>query len=86
MTEQQTQLNRVETNIGKTIKAFFTGRLSGPMRQFRGDELRQFVNDNTNKTVAPASADRVMRSLRRQGVINYRLVSRSQSLYEALPA
>ena len=48
---------------------------------FTAENLRSFVGEGA----APASADRVLRALRQQGIINYRVVDRANSLYEALP-
>jgi hypothetical protein len=36
--------------------------------------------------IAPGSADRVMRALRQDGIINYKCLRRSESLYRILPA
>lgn len=49
-------------------------------REFHAKDLRAFVLGKVGQS-APASADRIMRQLRKQGVINYTLVSRTQSLY-----
>lgn len=75
---QAAQLARVSSNIEKSIIAFCERR-----RTFHGDELRQWVAVDTN--VAPASPDRVLRLLRKKKVLNYRVLSRSQSLYEMIP-
>jgi hypothetical protein len=45
-------------------------------------ELHDYIRKNAR--VAPASPDRVLRQLRKQGVIDYRVVSRSASQYEIL--
>ena len=44
-------------------------------------EQQQHYNYGT----APASADRVMRNLKKAGKINYEVVNRAKSLYVALP-
>lgn len=72
-TEQQHQLARVTGNIGQAIVAFFNRMHIG--QEFRAADLHNAVGG------APASADRVMRELRRMGQINYEVVNRSQSLY-----
>lgn len=73
-TEQTKQLERVTSNIGQAVLAFFRGMQTG--QEFRAAELYDSVQG-----CAPASADRVMRDLRRKGFIAYELVDRSQSLY-----
>lgn len=47
--------------------------------RFHAYELRDAV---TRADAAPGSADRGLRALRQQGVINYRVISRHDSLYE----
>jgi hypothetical protein len=82
-------------NLTQTIVEFWTLRMNGLTangaaitaenpRRFTANELRHAVNAR-NFGTAPASADRVMRSLRKAGKINYVLVNRAQSLYEAIP-
>jgi transposase-like protein len=74
--EQQENLERVSSRIGKSIIEFC--RSHG---RFHADDLRKWVIRETG-TAAPASADRILRDLRRRGVIGYRVVSRRESLYE----
>lgn len=74
-------LTRVALNIGQAIVQFWKLRIG---TVFTATELRQYVQKSYFGT-APASADRVMRNLRKQGKINYELVDRSKSLYRALP-
>lgn len=76
-TEQQRQLARVSTSIGAVIVDFFKSKKPGDL--FFASELHQFVADRAS--IAPSSADRVMRDLRQSGEIYYSLVSRSQSQY-----
>lgn len=75
--EQQKQLARVSGSIGSVIVDFFHSQSIGAT--FFAADLHNYVLERSS--TAPASADRVMRDLRKQRVINYTLVSRSQSLY-----
>lgn len=69
-------LDRVTSRIGAAIEDFKSQ--SGP--EFHADDLRRFVEARVGLS-APGSADRVLRSLRAQGRINYDVISRSRSLY-----
>jgi 1,6-anhydro-N-acetylmuramate kinase len=83
------QLERVGLNLNQAIVRFWEIKLkegtdypSGA--RFTATELRQYVQHH-NFGTAPSSADRVMRNLRKQGKINYALVNRAKSLYQAIP-
>lgn len=78
------QLARVALNLNETIVEFFKLRLSGLENRFTANDLRHYVNAK-NFGTAPASADRVMRNLKKEGKINYVVVNRSKSLYQAIP-
>lgn len=78
------ELERVGLNLNQVIVHFWQIRMSSPGRRFTANELRQYVQHH-NFGTAPASADRVMRNLRKQGKINYAVVNRSKSLYQAIP-
>lgn len=82
MDEQTENLSRVSGRIGYIITQFCDDRLAQGNPQFHMDDLRTFVDGQ--RTVAPASPDRVLRDLRKRKMVNYRVVSRSQSLYEVL--
>jgi hypothetical protein len=75
--EQDAQLQRVKGSIADTILEFFRLRRIGD--RFFAADLHRFVG--THAQVAPASADRVMRDLRKSGQVNYCVVSRSRSEY-----
>lgn len=79
--EQQENIERVAGRIDEAILNFWQGKLFGPDKQFHAADLHECVETMS----APASADRILRRLRQQKKLNYRIVSRSQSLYEALP-
>lgn len=80
MNEQTANITRVSANIAPHICHFLESHLN---QEFHADDLRQYVSERT--TIAPGSADRVLRDLRKRGVISYEVVSRSRSLYRALP-
>jgi hypothetical protein len=75
MPKPDEELNRVSSAIGRAILEF--ARVN---RTFHAEDLRRAVS--TVSVTAPASADRVLRDLRQRGLISYRVVSRTESLYE----
>lgn len=79
--EQQENLERVSECIGQPILDFFNNNGTGA--QFHACELHGYVGGRTGQ-LAPASADRVMRDLRKKKLLNYRIVNRKKSLYEIL--
>jgi hypothetical protein len=74
--EQGENLERVSSRIGKAIVQFCKEH-----RRFHADELRRHVIRETG-IAAPASADRVLRHLRQHKQLDYRVVSRRESLYQ----
>ncbi len=74
------ELQRVKNNIGDVVLNFVRYN-----RHFNAEELRNAVEASVGK-VAPNSPYRIMYELKRQGKINYRVVSRSKSEYEILAA
>ncbi len=78
-TEQQVNLDRVSGNIARIVADFCRGRLDDGRAEFRMVDLTTFVN--ARSTIAPDSAGRILRDLRRQKVIDYTVVNRAQSLY-----
>ena len=114
MSEQQENLTRVSSRIGAAILEFCT-----ESREFRADELREFVSAKCSETkpcfackgrgrvfidgcvwecghcngdgviavgrVAPGSADRVLRDLRKRRKLNYKVLSRRESRYRVIP-
>lgn len=77
---QEIELKRVKSKTSDWIKQFFDAHQLG--EQFHAEDLHNFVKAKAN--VAPASADRIMRDMKRSGEINYEVVNRSQSLYRKL--
>jgi hypothetical protein len=82
MNEQQENIQRVNAQISQHVAAFLDRNLN---REFHVEELRRYVFDNVQGYVAPASPDRILRDLRQRKIVNYRVVSRSKSLYLSLP-
>jgi hypothetical protein len=76
--EQQENLERVSSRIAWAII-----RSCREHRRFHADELRWYVISETG-VAAPGSADRILRDLRQKKVLDYRVVSRHESLYEVL--
>lgn len=72
------QLERVSSRIAAAILGFL--RAKGIGREFHADELRKHVADIA--PAAPASADRILRSLRQRGLVGYIVKDRRASLYE----
>jgi Fe2+ or Zn2+ uptake regulation protein len=76
--DQKEHLDRVSSRIGAAVLEFCREH-----HQFHAGDLHRHVEDATG-IAAPASADRILRDLRQKGVVNYRVVSRRESLYEVL--
>jgi len=77
-TEQEKQIKRVRGRIHRAILAFFDRLEVG--EQFTMVALTREVASKV-PSLAPDSPGRIMRLLRREGKINYKVVSRAQSLY-----
>ena len=52
--------------------------------EFYADDLRCHVTAQVG-SVAPGSADRVLRDLRQRGIVSYHVVNRAKSLYRCGP-
>jgi hypothetical protein len=85
MTEQTQQLNRVAATTKDAILDFMKARLASGDPTFTSDQLRFYVTNNVVGKVSPSSADRVLRLLRQQGMVDYYVVNRGRSLYKAVP-
>src|SRR5262249_9941550 len=75
-TEQEIELARVTGKIGRAVQTFV--RKCGIGGFFHAQELHDFVG----RSVAPASADRILRELRKQGWFDYDVINRRSSLYQ----
>lgn len=69
------ELTRVRKTLGPRIVAWASQRLASGAAEFRASELKAAVAG------APASPDRVLRDLRKRGVVGYEVVSKPKSLY-----
>jgi hypothetical protein len=81
-TEQRANLDRVSNNIARLVTDFCRRRLEDRRAEFHMTDLTGYVN--ARSTIAPDSAGRILRELRRQKVIDYTVVNRAQSLYQVL--
>jgi hypothetical protein len=83
--EQERELGRVTFALKDHVLLFARRRWSsrgGAPAFFYGCDLEAFVKKQTG--AAPESPGRILRVLRQEGQLNYRIVSRNQSLYELL--
>lgn len=78
MNEQSAQIARVESRVAEHIRAFLAS--VGGVGTFRARDLQAFVAEKIPGS-APASADRILRKLKREGVIDYVVLNRGESLY-----
>lgn len=80
-TVEQT-IERVSSRIAPTILEFCKERAG---QTFHAEDLHRYVEQKTGR-LAPASADRILRSLRSSKQVEYRVVDRHRSLYEVTNA
>jgi hypothetical protein len=76
---QRANLDRVSQNIAGIVADFCRGRFNEGSAEFHMIDLTTYVNSRS--MIAPDSAGRILRDLRKRKVIGYEVVSRSQSLY-----
>lgn len=79
---QREEITRVSSAIGKSIVAFLRAKLNNRDYEFSADTLRRWVV--ARHPSAPASADRILRDLRRRGIVQYRVLNRRRSLYQII--
>jgi len=80
-TEDRHERSRVYDHIAPLVLEFaaaYTGK------QFHAEDLRRFVLKHA-PAVAPNSPYRILYELKREGRLNYKVISRSQSLYQFTP-
>jgi hypothetical protein len=77
--DQPAQLERVSDRIEALVHHFCSLRFSGSKR-FHMEDLAKYVAGFV--VVAPDSPGRILRQLRRQRRVSYRVVNRAASLYE----
>jgi hypothetical protein len=76
-----TQFIEGATNVvSDAVLRFFERRTEEGRRTFYADDLRRFVA--MRATVAQGTPDRILRSLRKAGKLNYSLINRAKSLYQ----
>lgn len=78
MDTHEENLERVTTRIWRAVISFCKDN-----PRFHADELRRFVIRETG-IVAPASADRILRYLRQKKRLDYKVLSRRESLYQVI--
>jgi hypothetical protein len=76
--EQELHLRRVRGNIEPAIMAF--ARKTGVGGWFHAQELYDFVKSGYG--IAPGSADRILRYLRQDNLLDYVVLKRGKSLYQ----
>ena len=81
VSEQAEHLRRVSDRIAAHVLAFVDARGLGG-RFHLTDLVAWVVTEMGNEAVAPDSPSRILRMLRRRGVLRYKVVSRRESLYE----
>jgi hypothetical protein len=79
--QQREHLDRVSTKLGPLILSWCRDRFAHAP-EFSMVELASFVSRHVPS--APASTDRIVRELRRQGLISYEVTNRRASLYRLL--
>lgn len=77
--EQPHELARVSGKTAGAILKFLRRRLNAGFPEFHADDLRGAVA--AELVTAPASCDRILRDLRKAGVVCYEVVNRRASLY-----
>lgn len=86
MTEQQQQLNRVVPKLKDVIveacfiRYYYTNRMNGKTAVIKLREIQEYVSLKITNVVSD-SVSRVLRELRKQGVIDYEVIDRKNSLY-----
>ncbi len=78
LADNRAHLDRCTSRIGRAVLAFCRDRAGAGA--FRMDELRAHLA-SLGIVTAPASPDRVLRDLRRRGLVRVECVSRAGSLY-----
>ena len=85
MTSDPQERARVRSRIGSLIMEFFFLARNIGNTPFHMEDLRRFVEEGLDGKIAPDSPGRILRQLRQQGLLNYTVVSRRQSLYRVVP-
>ena len=79
MSDQGEQIGRVRSRLAGAVVRFLRHRIANQVPRFTAAELRDWSTDEAHS--APGSPDRILRDLRRRGVIDYQVLDRARSLY-----
>ncbi len=80
MKQQDKQLQRVVPKLQDVIIQFLKRKLKTIKQEFHAGELCIYCLNKVND-IAPDSVSRVMRELRKRGIIDYEVIDRKNSLY-----
>lgn len=83
MDEQAENLERVSLKIARHVLQFCADCLAQETVRFHASDLCKFVIDQM-PNIAPDSPSRILRDLRRKQQIDYKVISRKDSLYEVI--
>lgn len=78
---QDAELARVRSKMAKAVLKFCQGRLGVKAPRFHAEDLRRYLSYD-QVFFAPGSPDRILRDLRKRGLIAYVVRDRRQSIYE----
>lgn len=76
------KINRVSDDLKKVVLEFRSLFHDGEV--WHDSDLADFIRDS-GYIIAPASPSRILRDMRAQGLLNYEVVHRRQSLYRFIP-
>lgn len=82
MNEQTQQISRVNHAIASYVTAYLKLKEG---KEFHATDLYTYVHDQVGGYIAPDSPARILRDLKKRGLVNYEVLSRSRSLYRAIP-
>jgi len=80
---QTAELEHVKTSIRTLVEDFVKERYASGNVQFYMRELHNYIFDRAH--IAPASPDRILRQLRREGKFDYTVIDRRASKYQLTP-
>jgi len=76
-----TEPRALQSHIANAVQAFIEHRWNS-VPQFHIGDLRKYVAEKVKGKIAPSSPDRVLMTLRAEGVVAYEVINESQRLYE----
>lgn len=77
-------LKTVAHRIGDAVTAFWATKVASEDPTFTANQLRFYVM-NLIGNISPGSADRVLRQLRFDMKVDYIVLNRGRSIYQAIP-